>query len=128
MYWSGTESVFGPERLPPREFGLLDLVRDQRHEHRRAVKPDPPYILASSFNQGTNGPLSAAESDFSIVPTASASHSGGLPCDRDWEVLSLCSEWDRCSVRNLQGSGFRPHSTVVTLTHNSRNFRDPVGK
>jgi len=98
--WSGAESVFEPERVPPIEVGLLDLVRDRRPQYRRAAHARLS-LYPGIANRGTNGLLLAAESDLSIESTSPTSDSGPLPCDHDWEVLSLCSEWDRCSVQSL---------------------------
>jgi hypothetical protein len=96
-HWDGAESVFEPERVPPMEGCLSELTRIRRPQSRKAVQSKLlPYTC-----RGMKGSLSATESDLSIESNSSTSGSGPSRCDDDWEVLSLYSEWDQCSVRSL---------------------------
>jgi len=98
--WGGAEGVFESERVPPMEVSLLDLVYVRRPQSRRAVQARPS-LYSGIASRGTDGSLSATEFDLSIEPSSPNSGSGPLLCDPDWEVLSMYSEWDRCSVQSL---------------------------
>ncbi len=98
--WDGAECVFGHGRVPPMEANLLELIRIRRPQSRRAAQSRLlPYPDLS--RQGTNSSLSATEADPSVEAAPPISDFGPLRCDDDWELLSLYSEWDGCSVQSI---------------------------
>jgi hypothetical protein len=91
--WDGAEGAFEPEWVPPMEVDLLELVRIRGPQSRRAVQA---RLSLYSGVPGQRGTISE-----STEPTAT---SGPPPfdTDRDWELLSVYSDWDRCSVQSLE--------------------------
>jgi hypothetical protein len=96
-HWGGAECVLEPGRVPPMEVGLLELVRVPGRRSRRVVQAILSPYSSTADQEGTKGSLSATQSDLSIESSSPTPDSG----DYDWEVLSLYSEWDQCSVRSL---------------------------
>ena len=98
--WDGAESVLRPGRVPPMEANLSELIRIRRPQSRRAAQSILlPY---SDFTlRETNRSLSATEAEPSIKANPPISGFGPLRCDDAWELLSLYSEWDGCSVQSI---------------------------
>ena len=98
--WDREECVLGLGKVPPMEANLSELVRIRRPRSRRAEQ-SRLFSYSGLAHRGTKGTLSTSESDPSIEPTSPISGSGPLRCDDDWEVSTLYSEWDGCSVQSL---------------------------
>jgi len=98
--WDGAESALRPRKVPPMEASLSELIQIPRPWFRRAAQFRlPPY--PGLARRGTKGSLSVTDSDPLIVSSSLLPDSRPSRCDDDWDVLSLFSEWDGCSVQSL---------------------------
>jgi hypothetical protein len=98
--WDGAESVFGPGRVPPMEANLSELIRIPPPRFRRAAQ-SRRLQYSGLARRGTKGSSSVTETDPCVESSTPIPDSGPSRCDDDWELLSLCSEWDGCSVQSL---------------------------